>query len=171
MLRQHVEQLRELPPYYYREASADAGRRLTAAPLTLAEGCSLLQILKLMRLTNFPTSQLQGLVAALQVGRHYGAIYYLYQQARLDARLGEGRRAQNVLARLPQIWPFAPDRDVIPWHRATDAGGDDIAASVLPDLLELYPFVPRFAGLSADARKVALEALWNEMLTEAPNAR
>lgn len=155
MLRRDVKQLRRMSPYYF-GTGPDVGRYLTAAPYTLAESCRLLDLLKLMRQVDFPTSQLQGLVAALQRGRQYGSIHYLYQQARLTARLGEARQDENVLAHLPKIWRYDDQQDPIPWQRVPGKEGE-FYASVLPDLLELYPFVPR----------PATSDLWREILTEA----
>lgn len=157
MLRRSVKQLRHTPPYYFADdGRGKRGRYLTATPYTLDECCRLLRLLKLMRQVDFPTSQLQGLVAGLQRGRQYGSIHYLYQLARLKARLGEGRKEENVLARLPEIWSYDDRQDPIPWHRVPGEEGE-VFASILPDLLELYPFVPKPAAVD----------LWQEILTEA----
>ncbi len=148
MLRRDLQQLRQLPPYYYRENGRRRGRLMTAAPYTLEEGRRLLRLLKEMRQTNTPTSLLQNLVAALHRGRRYGSLHYLYQQARLGG-------TQPLLTRLPQVWPYEDQQDPIPWHRLP--GEEEVFATVLPDLLELYPFVPRPAP----------DDLWQEILTEA----
>ncbi len=169
MLRQKVKQLRKVAPYYFRESGAGRGRRMTAAPYTLKEARLLLRLLKLIRELDLPASQLQGLVAALQEGRQYGSINYRYQQARLAARLGGARKEENMLTRLPEIWPFEL-QDSIPWHRVPpDKDGKEVA-SILPDLLELSPFTPRFTNLSVQERKARIAALWHEILTEAPYA-
>lgn len=145
MLRRSVNQLRKTPPYFYREGPDrrdKAGRLLTAAPFTLAEVRRLLGLLKLMRQVDFPASQLHGLVAALHQGRRYGSVHFLYQEARLKARLGPDRQDQNLLARLSEIWSYQAERDPIPWHHAPGQP-DGVYASILPDLLELYSFVPK----------------------------
>jgi hypothetical protein len=150
MLRRDVKQLRHVRPYYYPEGSAKAkaGRLLTGAPYTLQEGERLLKILKLMREVDFPTSQLQGLVAALHRGRQYGSITYLYQEVRLRSRY------QDVLGQIQKIWQYDDKRDPVPWHRLDPAAG--LFASIVPDLLELYPLVPKQG-----------ETLWQETLKEA----
>jgi CRISPR-associated protein Cmr2 len=169
MLRQKVKQIRLVSPYFFRESKDGRGRRMTAAPYTLKEAQLLLELLKRIRALDLPTSQLQGLVAALQEGRQYGSINYRYQQARLAARLGEARKEENVLAQLPEIWPFEIE-DSVPWHRVPPDKDGRQVASILPDLLELSPFVPRFADLSGDARKVKIAALWQDILSEVPHA-
>ncbi len=159
MLRQKVKQLRNAPPYYFSEGGARIGRYLTAAPYTLQEAQRLLQILKLLRQIDVPINQLQSLVAALQRGRQYGSVHYLYQRARLAARLGETRKEQNMLARLPEVWPYDKD-DPIPWHRVPGHEDESIYASIVPDLLELYPYVP----------KIVTNGLWNEIVAEVAHA-
>jgi hypothetical protein len=156
MLRRDVKQLRQTPPCYYEENGHRTGRYLTGAPYTLDEGRRLLRLLKLMRQVDFPTSQLQSLVTALQRGRQYGSVHYLYQQARLKARLGEARQDQNVLARLPQIWRYDDKREPVPWHHRPGEE-EGVFASIVPDLLELYPFVP----------SPTPDDLWREILVEA----
>lgn len=156
MLRRNIKQLRKSPPYYYKEPGHEAGRYLTAAPYTLAEARRLLELLKQMRQTNFPTSQLQNIVAALHQGRQYGSIHYLYQQARLKARLGP----KNFLAHLVEQWPYQTQLDPIPWHRSPHRPGGQVFASIVPDLLELYPFTP----------KTKATELWSEILTETNDA-
>ncbi|HQK15071.1 MAG TPA: hypothetical protein PLJ78_14135 [Anaerolineae bacterium] len=141
MLRRDVRQLRRTHPYYFRDAGQEA-RLLTATPYTLEEMCRLLNILRAMRQTDFPVSQFQGIVAALQRGRRYGSINYLYQEARLRARLGEARRKENILSYLQDIWHYDNKNDPIPWQRIPDAE-ERLFASIIPDLLELYPFVPQ----------------------------
>jgi CRISPR-associated protein Cmr2 len=156
MLRRDVSQLRKTRPYYFDEVGQKAGRYMTAAPYTLKESCRLLGLLKLMRQVDFPVSQLQNLVNALQRGRQYGSIHYLYQQSRLKARLGEARKAENVLFRLQEIWHYDDEREPIPWHRVSTKEGR-MFATIIPDLLELYPFVT----------KPAPDDLWQEILQEA----
>lgn len=150
MLRRDVNQLRRVRPYYYPEGSArvKAGRLLTGAPYTLQEGERLLKILKLMREVDFPASQLQGLVAALHRGRQYGSITYLYQEVRLRSRY------QDVLGQIQKIWQYDDKRDPVPWHRLDPTAG--LFASIVPDLLELYPLVPKQG-----------ETLWQDTLKEA----
>jgi hypothetical protein len=163
MLRQQVKQLRETSPHFFHEAGAGRGRRMTAAPLTLEEGYRLLRLLKMLHQLDAAPAQLQGLVAALQEGRQYGSIYYLYQQVRLGARLGEARKNENWLAQLSAHWIYEP-QDVLPWHRLRNEDGKKDAkqvACILPDLLELYPFVP-------DTK--AIDDLWREILPEASYA-
>jgi CRISPR-associated protein Cmr2 len=162
MLRQHVAGLREMPPYFYRESSQNlrVGRCLTAAPFTLDESRRLLALLKEMRRIDFATGQLQALVAALAAGRQYGSVFYHYQQARLAGRLGYSRRDENLLTTLRETWPYQADRDDIPWHQVP--GDPHRVASVLPDLLELYPFVPRLRQEIG-----TIEDLWREILAEA----
>jgi CRISPR-associated protein Cmr2 len=160
MLRQKVKQLRRQPPYSYPETEfkqETLRRYLTAGPYTLAESCRLLKLLKITRQVDFPNSQLQGVVTALQRGRRYGSVHYLYQQARLNARLGDARQNENILTRLTQIWPYDDLRDPIPWHRIPWEKEKEVYASIVPDLLELYPFVP----------KPAADDLWIEILKEA----
>lgn len=165
MLRQRVKDLRKMQPYYYEEGDG-GGRIMTAAPYTLAESRRLLEMLKLLRQLDLATSQLQSLVAALHEGRLSGSVFYLYQMARLAARLGEGRRDQNALLRLTEIWPYHPE-DSAPWHRAPGKK-EGAYASVVPDLLELFPFVPRPAGEEQEQR-AEMARLWQEILTEAPH--
>jgi CRISPR-associated protein Cmr2 len=153
MLRRDVDKLRKVRPYYFEEAGRKAGRHMTAAPYTLEEARRLLKLLKLMRQEGFATSQLHGLVSALQKGRQYGTVHYHYQKARLTAREGE-----NVLSLLPEIWSYDALEDPVPWHRVSGAEGKEFA-TIVPDLLELYPFVPQTAP----------DALWKEILTEVSN--
>ena len=154
MLRRDVRQLRRTRPYFFADTGRDA-RLLTAAPYTLEEMRRLLHILRTMRQVDFPTSQLQGIVAALQRGRQYGSINYLYQEARLRARLGQGRRKENILSYLQEIWRYDSKTDPIPWQQIPDAE-KRLFASIIPDLLELYPFAPKNA-----------EQLWQTLLEEA----
>ena len=170
MLRRDVRQLRQMPPYYYSEGNDQAGRYLTASPFTLYEATCLLELLKRLRQLDFATSQLQGLVASLREGRDYGQVHYLYQLARLTTRLGPARKDQNLLAMLPEIWPFDGKPGAAPWRRVPGQDSDRQVASVLPDLLELYPFVPRYSGLGPETRRSALADLWQEILMEAPHA-
>ena len=148
MLRRDLRQLRRLPPYYYSEDGRRRGRLMTAAPYTLEEGRRLLRLLKAIRQANTPTSLLQNLVAALHRGRKYGSLHYLYQQARLGG-------TQPLLTLLPRVWPYDDRRDPIPWHRLP--GEEEVFATIVPDLLDLYPFVP----------KPAPDDLWRAVLTEA----
>jgi|GEM_PF-1454386 len=158
MLRRDVNQLRDGLPYYYDERPAGSsqkrGRYLTAAPYTLPESLHLLKILRRMRQVEFPVSQLQGLVAALQRGRRYGSIAYLYQRARLSVTRGQDK---NILAYLADVWPYDV-KEPLPWHRIPGEEGRTgrVLSSIVPDLLELYPFVPK-----------QVDELWQTILSEA----
>ena len=165
MLRRDVKQLRKIPPYYYAEG-ADAGRSLTAAPYRLDEFTRLLEILKEMRQVDFPQSQLRGVVAAMHKGRQYGSVHYLYQRARLKARLGGNQARKNILQRLTEIWPYQEKRDPIPWHRKPNTDKREFV-SIVPDLLELYPFTPRFSERPPSSREIAQAELWQEIFREA----
>ena len=162
MLRRNVRQLRQTPPYFYTDGS-EIGRILTGAPYTLEEFCRILYLLKTMRRDNFPISQLRNIVAPLHKGRSIGSIQFLYQQA----RSGSSSRVQqekNLLTKITKIWPYT-QWDPIPWHQAPDREMG-IFASILPDLLELYPLVPRFTGLPQKAQELALSKLWQPILAE-----
>ncbi len=162
MLRRDIDQLRRTPPYYYEGERTGTGLRLTAAPFTLAEACTLLTILKTMRRQSTPMSQLQSLVAALHRGQQYSSVYFLYQQARAQEKAA-------FIGHLTEYWPYDPKLDPIPWHRSPE-DGEKILVSILPDLLDLYPLVPRFADLPPTARAEALDNLWQPILKEANRA-
>jgi CRISPR-associated protein Cmr2 len=171
MLRQRLRDLRAMPPYCYQEPGSGSVRRLTAAPYTLAEARRLLLILRRLRIANLANSQLQGLVAALHRGMEYSRVYCLYQMARQDARLPKGHdRRDNPLYELCRQWPVSGHRDLFPWY-PVPGGKDREYASVLPDLLELYPLVPRFRGLDARQRRSKLTELWADVLGEAEDGR
>lgn len=162
MLRRNVEKLRHTPPLYYTDGP-NSGRYLTAAPYSLDEFCKLLELLKLARQAEFSVSQLRSVVAALHKGRQYGAVHYMYQLARIDSDPPN----KNVLTRLTEIWPYEATKDPIPWHKAPGKKRGEYA-SIVPDILELFPFVPRFTGLSPATRIAALADLWQEVLQEVP---
>lgn len=154
MLRRDLEDLRNTEPVRVPTEESGAYLRLTATPYTMAEMERLLGLLSLLRDAQFPTSQLQQLAIALREGRERGSLYFLYQQARL-----KNKPAGAVLTRLTQQWPFNAKSDPIPWQEIGPEDFDFKARyiSMLPDLVDLYSFVPD---------RPELLTLWKSILKE-----
>ncbi len=145
LLRRDLHDLRTTYPIQLPGEGQGTRLRLTNAPYTISEANILWDLLLAMRQTNFPTSQLQQLAAALREGRERGSLYFLYQQARLHRR-----PYGNIFAAIEDIIKnqagFDPARDPIPWQEIKSDGNDieiDVRyTSLLPDLADLYSFVP-----------------------------
>jgi len=138
MLRRDVEDLRATYPVKLPGESKYRALRLTGAPYTLEEVKTLLRILRRMRQVGFPTSQLHRLVEALHEGRERGSLFFLYQQARLRER-----ETGRILKEIEEAWHFNEKKDPIPWNRVEHDPDAKVAyTSILPDLAELYDFVP-----------------------------
>jgi len=138
MLRRDIGDLRATYPIKLPGEGARGALRLTGAPYTLAEMKTLLLLLRRMRLAGFPTNQLQQLVETLHEGRQRGSLFFLYQQARLHER-----ETGAILRALAKAWHFDEKKDPIPWNRTEGDPDADVAyISILPDLAELYDFVP-----------------------------
>jgi len=138
MLRRDIDNLRATYPIKLPGEGARNALRLTSAPYTLEEAKALLHLLRQMRLADFPTSQLQRLVEALHEGRERGSLFFLYQQARLHKR-----ETGAILAEIERTWHFDEKKDPIPWNRVKHDPDVEVAyTSILPDLADLYDFVP-----------------------------
>jgi len=138
MLRRDIDDLRATYPIKLPGESKRTALRLTGTPYTLEEMKTLLRLLRQMRLSGFPTSQLQRLVEALHEGRERGSLFFLYQQARLHER-----ETGAILKAIEKAWHFDEERDPIPWNRVDcDPDAEVAYTSILPDLAELYDFVP-----------------------------
>jgi CRISPR-associated protein Cmr2 len=138
MLRRDIDDLRATYPIKLPGESKRTALRLTGAPYTLEEMKSLLRLLRQMRSAGFPTSQLQRLVEALHEGRERGSLFFLYQQARLHER-----ETGAILEAIEKAWHFDEEWDPIPWNRVERDPDAEVAyTSILPDLAELYDFVP-----------------------------
>lgn len=142
MLRRDIDDLRATYPIKLAGEGARDALRLTGAPYTLKEIKTLLRLLRQMRLLGFPTSQLQRLVEALHEGRERGSLFFLYQQARLHER-----ETGAILKGIEKAWRFE-EREPIPWNRVERDPDAEVAyTSILPDLADLYDFVPSKEGL------------------------
>jgi CRISPR-associated protein Cmr2 len=141
MLRRNLEDLRNTYPIYLPGEGKLSRLRLTGAPYSISEVVILLGLLSQMRRRNFPTSQLQQLAAALRQGREGGSLYFLYQQARL-----RGKSYGDVLKAIQDEWGFDDKRDPVPWQTMEIDPGDSNPGpryiSILPDLADLFSFVP-----------------------------
>ncbi|MBE9506677.1 MAG: hypothetical protein IMY86_01385 [Chloroflexi bacterium] len=138
MLRRDIDDLRATYPIKLPGEGARRALRLTGAPYTLVETKNLLYLLRQMRRAGFPTSQLQRLVEALHEGRERGSLFFLYQQARLH-----GRETGAILEEIEEAWRFDEKKDPIPWNRVEHDPDAEVAfTSILPDLADLYDFVP-----------------------------
>lgn len=151
MLRTHLEQLRNAPPYRLRTEETKKDLQLTSRPYSLAEMQILLRLLKDFKRMNFPKSQLHALADSLQDGRHVSSLFYLYQQVRL-------REKGKLLEQLGEDWKLQPERDPIPWQKVLDQPGIGFR-TILLDLAELYELVPPVEGEE-------LDQLWREILEE-----
>ena len=140
MLRRDVDDLRQTRPIKLPGEGRAARLRLTGAPYALDELVKLLHALRLMRRQGFPASQLHQLVAALRTGRERGSLFFLYQQARL-----RNRPYGMILKDIEKSWGFDP-KDPVPWQQVRkeppDPDPDVGYFSILPDLLDLFGFVP-----------------------------
>jgi len=130
-----VADMRERPPYLI-----SRGDRLSLVhrPYTLDEAERLLEALNALDKADFPTSQLHGLASALERGRHWSTLYYLYQRARLGKKY---RPAFDALERIIST----TTRDPVPWHRLPP-GSDADFNTTLRDVAELYDFVAEKGG-------------------------
>jgi CRISPR-associated protein Cmr2 len=138
MLRRDIDDLRATYPIKLPGEGARSALRLTGAPYTLVETKNLLYLLRQMRRAGFPTSQLQRLVEALHEGRERGSLFFLYHQARLH-----GRETGAILEEIEEAWRFDEKKDPIPWNRVEHDPDAEVAfTSILPDLADLYDFVP-----------------------------
>lgn len=158
MLRRDVESLRQTYPIRLPGEGAGGRLRLTGAPYTLDETAHLLGLVRLMRKKNFPASQLHQLVAALHKGRERGSLHFLYQQARL-----RHRPYGKILKDIDKLWDFHA-KDPIPWQEVNrerpDPDPDVGYVSILPDLADLFGFVPGGEALP----------LWDGFIKEGANA-
>ena len=138
MLRRDLDDLRATYPIKLPGESKHRALRLTGAPYTLEEAKALLRLLHKMRQVGFPTSQLHRLVEALHEGRERGSLFFLYQQARLHER-----ETGAILQEIERTWHFDDEKDPIPWNRVERDPDAEVAyISILPDLAELYDFIP-----------------------------
>ncbi len=138
MLRRDIDDLRATYPIKLPGESARRALRLTGAPYTLEEAKALLRLLHKMRQVGFPTSQLHRLVEALHEGRERGSLFFLYQQARLHER-----ETGAILQEIERTWHFDDEKDPIPWNLVERDPDAEVAyISILPDLAELYDFIP-----------------------------
>ena len=135
MLGSTLGELRSEPPYLIERAGEKL--LLTHSPYTLSEVEDLMGDLKDLRENAFPTSQLHLLTSTLQKGRYSATLFYQYQIARLQKANEE--QAQ-ILIDLGQRWSPAHSVDPTPWARTHTRGAKYQTA--LPDLAELYDFVP-----------------------------
>jgi len=143
MLRRDIDDLRATYPVKLPGDSARRALRLTGAPYTLGEMKTLLRLLCQMRRVGFPASQLQRLVESLYEGRERGSLFFLYQKARLYER-----ETGMILREIEKAWHFDDQKDPIPWkHAEHDPDAEVAYTSILPDLAELYDFVPSEDGL------------------------
>lgn len=142
VLRRNLDDLRNSYPVRLPGEGKISDLRLTGAPYTISETLILLGLLYQMRQGDFPTSQLQQLAAALREGRERGSLYFLYQQARL-----KNRPYGKSLKLIEEQWGFDPTRDPVPWQAVevdpSDSNPDAGYISILPDLADLFSFVPR----------------------------
>jgi len=129
-----VTDMREYPPYLI---SRDDKLSLMHRPYTLDAASRLLEALDNLGKVDFPTSQLQGLASALERGRRWSTLYYLYQRARLR----KYRSAFNAL----ECIISTTTRDPVPWHRLPP-GPDARFNTALRDVAELYDFVAEKGG-------------------------
>ncbi len=137
MLRRDLKDLRSTYPLKLPGVGEGDALRLTGAPYTLKRMKILLYLLRQMRLTNFPASQLHRLVEGLHEGRERGSLFFLYQQARLHER-----ETGAILQELVDAWHFE-EKEPIPWNRVErDPDAQVKFTSILPDLADLYDFVP-----------------------------
>jgi hypothetical protein len=94
-----------------------------------------------MRRVDFPPSQLHQLVGALRDGRERSSVFFMYQQARLHRR-----SYGKIIKDIGVLWPFR-DQDPIPWQQVVKEQPDPDPevgyTSILPDLAELFAFVPK----------------------------
>ncbi len=160
MLRRNLDDLRNTYPIRLPGEGKLSGLRLTNAPYNISEITILLGLLSQMRHCNFPTSQLQQLAAALRKGRERGSLYFLYQQARL-----RGKPYGRTLKAIEEEWGFDAKRDPVPWQTMEidriDTNPEPRYISILPDLADLFSFVPT----SPEAFQ-----RWNTIISEATHA-
>jgi len=135
MLGSTLGELRSEPPYLIKRAGEKL--LLTHNPYTLSELEYLLNDLKDLRASGFPTSQLHLLASTLQKGRYAATLFYQYQIARLQKVNDE--QAQ-ILIDLGQRWSPTHSVDPVPWSRTHTRGAKYQTA--LADLAELYDFAP-----------------------------
>jgi hypothetical protein len=107
-------------------------------PYTLDEADRLLDALNALDKVDFPTSQLHGLASALERGRRWSTLYYLYQRARM------GKKYRAVFDALERI-VSATTRDPVPWHKLPP-GADADFNTTLRDVAEFYDFVAEKGG-------------------------
>jgi CRISPR-associated protein Cmr2 len=132
-----VTDMREHPPYLI---SRGDKLSLLHRPYTLEEAKRLLEALDTLNDVDvdFPTSQLHGLASALERGRRWSTLYYLYQRARMGKKY---RAAFDALERIVS----ATTRDPVPWHKLPP-GADAGFNTTLRDVAELYDFVAEEGG-------------------------
>lgn len=135
MLGSTLGELRGGPPYLIEKAGEKL--LLTHNPYTLSELEDLLNDLKALQASGFPTSQLRLLASTLQKGRYAATLFYQYQITRLAKANDE--QAQ-ILTNFGQRWSPAHSVDPVPWSRTHTRGAKYQTA--LADLAELYDFVP-----------------------------
>jgi len=137
MLRRDVDDLRAAYPIKLPDETSGSALRLTSAPYTLEEMKIILNLLRRMRKTDFPKSQLQQLIEALHRGRMWGSLHFLYQKVR-----HRDRRAGKIFDAITEKWPFEK-WDPIPWNRVRDDPDSEVKyTTILPDLADLYDLVP-----------------------------
>ncbi len=155
-LQTSLDGLRGTPPYQLATEQASQDLWLTERPMSLEKTRVLLRLLKQLRITDFPTSQLHALSASLLDGREESSLFYLYQQA----RLGRERRVRGeFLENLPHAWGLDANQDPAPWERVLQNNLHVGYRTMLRDLVELYDFVPERSGSE-------LDALWAALLAE-----
>jgi len=129
-----VADMRRYPPYLIcREDNLSLMHR----PYTLDEARRILEALTKLNEANFPPSQLHGLASALERGRHWSTLYYLYQRARM-------REYRLAFDALEQIIPPTV-QNPMPWYRLPTSSDADFNTTIR-DVAELYDFVREKEG-------------------------
>lgn len=133
-----IMDMRARPPYSVtpRGQSNDKPLRLYHRPYTIPELNKLLDALKALNSTDFPTSQLHQLAGVLERGRRRATLFYLYQRSRV-----QNKQHRAALAKVEKIIEAQEPRDPLPWYKA-DPKATYTFSATLRDVAELYDFVP-----------------------------
>ncbi len=114
---------------------------LTMRPYTLHELSGFIETVKVLKMEEFPKSQLYQLRESIKLGRATSTLDYLYFRSRLKE--GKGKQLQ---AQIEQNWHGASNIDNLgPWYQKLKADEKDKKKyeTLLLDIIEAYEFIPK----------------------------